>query len=52
MPAIHSAMSATTTVRPANSTAVPDVALARAAASIGDTSSRRYERCRMTTNRA
>jgi hypothetical protein len=52
MPAIHSAMSATTTVRPANSTAVPDVALARAAASIGDASSRRYERCRVTTNRA
>ncbi len=51
-PATASPASAATTVSPANTTALPAVALARAAASSGSRPSARWRRCRETMNRA
>ena len=52
MPAIARPQMAITTVTPANSTAAPDVAIARPAASSTVMPARRFSRWRVTMNRA
>ena len=52
MPAMARPQMAMTTVAPANSTAAPDVAMARPAASSTVMPARRFSRCRVTMNRA